>query len=293
MDVPVTQSLLPTDTLGVLSDSSEAALCVAHFPVLEAPAYEPAFEESLRSALDSNLFLQTSLSGGARLTQTHLLPPVSAREPLPRDAAHPSLFFLLLLAYLLLVAMRRFRLHTVMETFAGNRHEGVLPLFFASRHASNLSWELPFQFFTLCIGFSLCVASALRVTGNAGDTALAALACLLYLCGKPLLRRLSALLLDVQAQDAVFFRKKLQVCYNLLLLLVPLAFVYELYPIFRLPMVLAVAAGTICIYMLINAFIIFSKKMKGYGIFLYFCTLEIVPITLLIVYFLKYSIISI
>lgn len=291
MDVSSTWPQLPADTLDVLPDSSVASPCLPLSP--EGLGYEPTYENSLRSALDSNVYLSPLPSGGEKLTQLQLLPSVSEREPLLKESAQSPLFYLLLMVYLLMVAIRRFRLQAVMGTLAGNRREGTLPLFFAGEHSLNQQGMMFFQFVTLGLGAGLCLASALYVSGRARETALAVLASFLFMCGASLLRFLSALLLDVQAQSVVIFRKKLSLYYNLLLLLIPVALVHECYPFFRFSYLLAALVGIVSIYLLVNTFVIFSKIMRGYGIFLYFCTLEIVPIALSIICFLKYSIISI
>ena len=97
----------------------------------------------------------------------------------------------------------------------------------------------------------------------------------------------SSFLLDLEPQTIRYLRKKVLAYYDLLLVTAPLAmfrYFYSMIPVWIFPILLAIVS----IFLIINGFFIFSKTLKSYGNFLYFCTLEILPLVILVKLLVSY-----
>ena len=255
--------------------------------VAGSPAYTPALECSMRASLDSALMLCPVHERTDTLLAQQLLEPVELCRPLPRTWPLSSLFPCLLLLYLGVVAIHRFRSVPVSATSGKNLSDRMLPHLFLTDRTATDAWFRWMRYVALCVGFALCVASFMHWAGSNVWTGIALGGCVIYLIFKQLLRFGSAFLLDVEPLSRQFVRRKHAIYYNVLLWLALVAFVHALYPSLLLAALFPVTWGVVNIFLLINAISIFSNKMKLYGIFLYFCTLEIMPAICVILYILR------
>ena len=249
-------------------------------------AYVPSFDVTLLAELDSTLYFPRHVVADT-LPARHILTSVEAGLPKERQPSSSPLFWGLLFVYLLVVAVYRFRLVPVSGTSLRSLWDRQLPHLFLTDRSAAENWTRRMQFVALVWGFAFCLVSLMRVSGDSAWTAFALAGCLLYFVSKMLLRFLSALLLDVETLSVAFARKKHTVYYNVLLCLVPLAFVYYLYPFMLFALLFPIIMAVAIIYLFFNAINIFSIKMKSYGIFLYFCTLEIMPAACVVVYMIR------
>ena len=253
----------------------------------DSAAYAPAWEVSLRSQLDSTFYFPHQQVVADTLPVRHLLVPADAGVPQEKPLSASPLFWGLLLLYLLLAAVNRLRLLPASGSSLRNLPERMLPQLFLTDRSAVDNRIRRLQLVALALGFAFCIASLLGLSEKTAGTALVLAGCAAYMVAKLLLRFLSAFLLDVGPLALSFFRKKRAVYYNVLFCLVPLASVYALYPFTPLAILFAIILVVANIYLLINAITIFSIKMKLYGIFLYFCTLEIMPAACMVVYMIR------
>ena len=245
------------------------------------------WEKSLRSQLDSTFYFPHQQPVADTLPVRHLLVPADAGAPQEKPLSVSPFFWGLLLLYLLVAAVNRLRLVPVSGSSLRNLPERLLPQLFLTDRSAVDNRMRRLQFVALALGFAFCVASFLRVFGTTAGTALVLAGCAAYMVAKLLLRFLSAFLLDADALALVFLRKKWAVYYNVLFCLVPLAFVYALHPFTPLAILFPAVLAAVNIYLFFSAITIFSIKMKLYGIFLYFCTLEIMPAACIVVYMIR------
>ena len=255
--------------------------------VNEIPANLPAWEGSLRASLDSAFTLRPVQGCMDTLLAQQLLQPVELCRPLPRTLPFSSLFPCLLLLYLGVVAGHRFRSVPVSASSGKSLSDRMLPHLFLTERTATDEWFRWMRYVALCVGFALCTASLMHWAGSNVWTAIALAGCVAYLILKQLLRFSTAFLLDVESLSRQFVRRKHYIYYNVLLWLALVAFVYALYPSMLLAAIFPVTMVVVNIILLINAISIFSERMKLYGIFLYFCTLEIMPAVCMVLYILR------
>ena len=247
------------------------------------------WELSLRFSLDSAFYIRPVRSASDTMPVRHLLATVGTGHPQPRETSPTTVFYGLLLLYLVLLAASRF------YGYPGSRSsrkisERLLPNLLQSDQNSGGKWDYWWRLVALCLGFTVCLVPLFpffnrTIVGT--DMLSVLLGCAAYVAAKQLLRFVSSLLLDVEALSQRFARKKCIVYYNMLLVLVPLAFVHYQYPFGAYAIIFAAVMVIVNIYLLINKISIYFEKMKLYGIFLYFCTLEIMPVTALAACVLK------
>lgn len=251
------------------------------------PAHVPSFDSSLRALLDSAMVLHPEHAVSDSIPSLQLLMPVELGQPLPRIMILSSLFPCLLVLYLAVVAFNRFHSVPISVTSGKKMTDRLLPQLFLSDRTITDEWTRWMRLVALCVGFALCAASFMHWSGSSARTAIALAGCVSYVFAKQLLRYCSAFLLDVETLSRQFVRRKYAIYYNVLLWLVMVAFVHALYPSTLLSAVFPVTLLVVNIFLLINAISIFSNKMKLYGIFLYFCTLEIMPAACMVLYILR------
>lgn len=260
---------------------------ICPFPIQDSAAVlsgaPNGWELSIRASLDSAFYMIPVRSVSDSMPVRHLLATVVTGHPQPKVSSSPTLFYGLLLLYLMLLAASRF------FGYPGSRSsrkisERLLPNLLQSDQNCGGKWSYWWRLVALCLGFTLCLVPMFQyfnrtLVGTEMFSVL--LGCAAYIVAKQLLRFVSSLLLDVEALSQRFARKKSIVYYNMLLVLVPLAFVHYQYPFDAYAIIFATVMVIVNIYLLINKISIYFEKMKLYGIFLYFCTLEIMPVTAL------------
>ena len=248
-------------------------------------AYAPTFDETLLNRLDSALCHPHQTP--EVIPVCHLLNPVEVGLPQERQVSFSPLFGGLLLLYLVVVSLNRFRLVPISIASLKGVMDRTLPHLFLTDRSAVDNRMRRMQFVAIVLGLAVCLSSLLRISGLSSWTALSLAGCLLYIVSKMLFRFFSALLLDVETLSVEFVRRKWTVYYNVLLCLVPLAFVHSLYPVQQIALLFPVVLVVVTIFLFFSAISIFSAKMKSYGIFLYFCTLEIAPAACIMVYIIR------
>lgn len=260
----------------------------AFFPLQAQDAYVFPYNDALKQSLDSAVYMPQQDLSDSSLVAVRLFNPVTEKTVSPKPAGSQSVMILLFCLYGLLVSLNRLRFSRGSDASGRTTISRLLPNFFVKQQEMNSPLFSLSLFFPICLGFSLCLSVFASLFGRPFPVYLCVLGCFGYGVFKLLYRYLSALLLDVSPLSADFMQRKWIAYYNMLLLLVPfvfLCFVYPLVPVFYL---FCLFLATILIYLIFSAITIFSSRLKLHGIFLYFCTLEIVPVILIAVYFLRY-----
>ncbi|MBP5614640.1 MAG: DUF4271 domain-containing protein [Bacteroidales bacterium] len=259
----------------------------AFLPLGGQPAASVTFDASLRMALDSGCSFHPLHTVEDTAHTLQLLPSPGVSAARARDSVLSPMLLVIWMFYLLLLAAHRFRVYPVSGTSVRSLSDRLMPHFFLTERTVTDKTSQWMQFVALCFGGACCMVSFLHGLGYGLPAATALLCFTGYMVLKQIARFLSAGLLDVESCAMAFSKKTRQVGYNLLLWLSPLALVCVLYPSPVIPAVASLPFLVAGIYLLISSITIFSIKMKLYGIFLYFCTLEIAPVAWLLVYCLR------
>ena len=204
-----------------------------------------------------------------------------------RTGQEPAIFVLPFLICLCFIALNRLYLLFSKNSKAGER---LVSSFFCREDSLRkpISWWNLFLAFLS--GATCCAWVMLSTHGYISNTwkSMGVLFVTIsgYLLLKWFLFYLSSLLMDLAQPTNDYLRKKAVAYYNILLGILPLAFVqyfYNCLPLWLMAAVMLAGLG----WMLVRGFFIFSPKIKSYGFFLYFCTLEILPVVLLVKMLLK------
>ncbi len=280
-----------SDSASFTADSLLPELPPAFLPLQSQDPYVTAFDAVLQNRLDSNMHLVSVSSSRPEVEHAILLKGHPASMPVRRDTSDTSVLFFTFLLYMLWIAFNRIRTMYSAEGVSHGRSEHLLPHLF---HVDDPAYKKPFflrSSMAVWIGFSFCLfvlsprASVIcsdwqwwwRMLLFSGA----------FFAFKLLLYASSSFLLDLEPQTIRYLRKKVLAYYDLLLVTAPLAmfrYFYSMIPVWIFPILLAIVS----IYLIINGFFIFSKTLKSYGNFLYFCTLEILPLVILVKLLVSY-----
>ena len=274
----------------VAADS--AMLPPAFFPLHDQSPFPFPYTDALKQSLDSAVcmssqHLKDSDSGRVAI---QLFKPVMEKTALPKPVGNQTAVVLLFCLYGLLVSLNRLR-YTRGSDFSSRKvgASHLFPRFFVRQMEAGVqSYTLRALFVPICVGFALCLSVFSPLFGSFFPAYLSVAVCVGYGLFKLLSRLMSAQLLDVGPLSADFTQRKWIAYYNLLLLFVPFVFLYFIYPFLPVFYLFCLLMTVVFIYLIISAITIFSSRLKLHGIFLYFCTLEIVPLILIAVYFLRY-----
>lgn len=257
-------------------------------PSIESTASVGAFDASLRGALDSAFFMHAAPTPADTLPVSHLMAATEVVPPVPAPPEVSPFFWGLLLLYFLVVAANRFRIYPISGTSLRSFSDRVLPHLFQTERTCTDAWAQRMRFVSVCLGMAVCAAVLLHRTESVLQTASVLAGCIIYITVKHFFRLVSAFMLDVEPLSAAYVRKKQAVIYNLMLCLVPLSCLYLLYPYLIFAVLFALLCAVAAVLLLVASVTIFSSGLRLYGIFLYFCTLEILPAVCVIVYVLRY-----
>ena len=257
--------------------------------MIDTPFY-PDFTQSLHATVDSTLFGIGSTHGVSVQSAPLLHATVYTDEVPYRTKPQVSVFLFPFLLYLFFLALNRWQI-IYLSKVSRRTDRFFGHLFF---HGDEVM-DKPLYVMNLMAALVLgCACSCWVILVGGGhlsgswDSWGMVFACVAgYLLLKWLFFSLSALLLDVRPETLSFLREKSLFYYNVLLLSLPFVFVdyfYPFVPMWLVCMILALSYG----YMLVRGFVIFSQKMNLFGIFLYFCTLEILPLSCLVKLLLSY-----
>jgi len=97
---------------------------------------------------------------------------------------------------------------------------------------------------------------------------------------------LTGILFNMKSLVLKYIQQVVLTDYYIAIFIFPLAFIYNYFPQIELFYVSAALLVLILLYRIIKGFFIFNTKFYMYEIFLYFCTIEILPLLLIV----KYSI---
>lgn len=276
---------VPLDT--VLGDS--AVVPPAFYPLHTQNAYPLSYNDALELELDSAVYLPQQARSDSNAAAVQLFTSVPEKTASAKPAENQTAAILIFCLYGLLVALNRMRSYRGSEGSGKKTGIGLLlPRFFVRRQDAGSPLFAVLLFFPLCLGFSLCIHLFSAQSGTSVSILFSILFCLSYMLMKIILRSLTAYLTDTFRLSIEFMLKKWIVYYNLLLLLVPFVFLYFIYPAIPAFHLFCPLMTFTCIYLIVNMVSIFLPKLKLHGIFLYFCTLEIVPVILIAVYFLRH-----
>lgn len=101
---------------------------------------------------------------------------------------------------------------------------------------------------------------------------------------KLLLLSFTGLLFDIKALVTKYIQQIILIDFYIAVCLFPFAFVYNYYPFIEIAIAGGILLTIIFIYRIIRGFLIFNAKFLAYENFLYFCTLEILPLLLSVKY---------
>lgn len=263
---------------------------VCKVPLSDVAAFYPSFDQGLQGGLKHTLY-------GLSHVDKQIVPSPFANishfgsnlEMHLRDNQSVSVFFFSFLVFFCFLALiRYFRVFSPNMTKTSDRYFKSV---FVDKEESSLKSVFVFHLFiTLILGVSSSLWVVLGGYGflerdwNALWRIFGSVAA--YFAVQSFILFISALLMDIFPQVKSYFREKIIIFYNMLLLCLPLVlldYFYSFVPQWLVVLVIGIAF----VYILVRGFFIFSKKIKLYGFFLYFCTLEILPFLLLVKYYIN------
>lgn len=267
-------------------DSSDSAH-VSHFtPVMDQDVYEPLFTDVLKSGLDSNIYMfkQTPVQDTFSC-KSMFHAEITSMDMNVRGKPQSGAFYLCFILYLSLIAFNR--VYCIFFGDTGSKRNSIkfLPhLLYTEKSNHKFGFSL-YACVALVIGITISFYSFAVTSGKVDDGwgLLFNIFVLvsLYVTGKLILYFLTAFLLNMESGTRCYVTKKTVWYYNAVMLMVLLSFLqfeYECIPWFMIIGLMGIAyIGT-----LINGFLIFSRNLKTYGIFLYLCSLEFLPIAIIV-----------
>lgn len=273
----------PSDTVPV-----DSLISPAFYPLHDQTPFLFPYNDALRQSLDSAVCMPQQHLCDSGQAAAHLFSSVAENTALPKPVGNQTAVVLLFCLYGLLVSLNRLRSTRSGDVSGRNTFSRLLPRFFIRQTEVNVQVSPFFLFASVCLGFALCLSVFSASAGRFIPVHLSVILCVAYGLLKLVLRFLAAQLLDVGALSAEYVQKKCIAYYNMLMLLVPFVFLCFIYPFVPVPYLFCLFWVAIFIYLNISAITIFSSAFRLHGIFLYFCTLEIVPVIWIVVYFLRY-----
>lgn len=105
---------------------------------------------------------------------------------------------------------------------------------------------------------------------------------------KLLLLSFTGILFDVKALVSKYIQQIILIDFYIAICLFPIAFVYNYYPFLEIAIAAGLLLTMIFIFRIIKGFLIFNTKFWVYENFLYFCTLEILPLLLSVKFVVNY-----
>ena len=272
----------PADTA-----SADALISPAFYPLQEQAPFPFPYNDALKQSLDSAVCISPQQPCDSGQAAIRLFNPVTEKSALPKPAGNQTAVILLFCLYGLLVSLNRLR-STRSSGVSGRNTSRLLPKFFVRQQETNAPLFQLSLFAAVCLGFALCLSVSSTLTDRFVPAYLSVILCVAYGLLKLVFRFLAAKLLDAELPSAEYMQKKWIAYYNMLLLFVPFVFLCFIYPFVPVLHLFCLFLTVADIYLIISTITIFSSRFRLHGIFLYFCTLEIVPVILIVVYFLRY-----
>ena len=281
---------LQQDSVEAIQSTDSCPSAEAMPPMTTIAPFDPSFTQSLHACVDSTFFGVGFSPVNVNRVASLLHTTTYQAETPCRSQQQVAVFLFPFLLYLFFLAFNRRQIIYQSKVSRRLGHFGGYLLF----HGDEVM-DKPLYVLNLMIALVLGAACSCWVLltgagylpGNWSSWGII-FACIIgYVFLKWLFFSLSALLLDVWPETVSFLREKSLFYYNVLLLSLPFVFIdyfYPFVPMWLVCIVLALSFG----YMLVRSFFIFSQKMNLFGIFLYFCTLEFLPLSCLVKLLLSY-----
>lgn len=273
----------PSDSVPV-----DSLISTAFYPLHDQVPFLFPYNDVLKQSLDSAICMPQQHLCDSGQVAVHLFSSVAENTASPKPVGDQTAVLLLFCLYGLLVSLNRLRSTRSGDVSGRNTLFRLLPRFFIRQTEVNTPVSPFFLFVSVCLGFALCLSVFSASAGRFVPVHLSVTMCAAYGLLKLFFRFLAAQLLDVGVLSAEYVQKKWIAYYNMLMLLVPFVFLCFIYPSAPVSYLFCLFMAALFIYLDIIAITIFSSRLRLHGIFLYFCTLEIVPVIWIVVYFLRY-----